>query len=352
MWFRCRSSIRWAGRSGCWAGRLWWRWRRRDAGTRLAARAGAGAAPATPTSPTTATEEPAPGYEATAPNPALLRLLALAEGSPDLAPYLADVDPAVRAAAVAVVAETVPAGAGPALAARLRDSAPEVRSAAAVLRELVEVLPPDADLRSGLRAALDGSDPAVRAAALDVLRAMRLGETSLYAAALADADIDVRIHAVRALVSVDATVDLAAAAADPAREVRVSVARGLAAVDAPAPDPLAPLLDDPDPLVRAAALTALRDTGCPPPYAERAVAALDAPAWQVRAGAATALRAAPPDPAVPALAKASSDPDADVRKAAVLSLLAHRTAPDTRTALAATADPDADVRVYAARATP
>ncbi|WP_405656570.1 fumarate reductase/succinate dehydrogenase flavoprotein subunit [Streptomyces sp. RK9] len=315
---------------------------RRDAAP--AARPAAVPAP-TPTTPTT----PA------APSPTLLRLLALAEESPDLdalAPYLADDDPAVRAAAVTVVSETVPAGAGPALAARLRDSSPQVRSAAAaVLRELVGVLPPDADLRSGLRAALDVADPAVRAAALDVLRALRLGEAPLFAAALADADLDVRIHAVRALVSVDAAVDLAAAAADPAREVRVAVARGLAAVGAPAPAPLAPLLDDPDPLVRAAALTALRDTGCPPPYADRAVAALDDPAWQVRAGAATALRAASPELAVPALAKASSDPDADVRKATVLSLLAHRAEPDARTALAAaTADTDADVRAYAARA--
>ncbi|WP_395366267.1 hypothetical protein ACHGLA_34105 [Streptomyces sp. YH02] len=35
------------------------------------------------------------------------------------------------------------------------------------------------------------------------------------------------------------------------------------------------------------------------------------PAWQVRSGAATALRAAPAEPAVPALAKALAD--ADVR---------------------------------------
>ncbi|HEY9368540.1 fumarate reductase/succinate dehydrogenase flavoprotein subunit, partial [Streptomyces sp.] len=45
----------------------------------------------------------------------MLPLLALAEESPDLGalgPYLADPDPAVRAAAVSVLAETVPAGAG------------------------------------------------------------------------------------------------------------------------------------------------------------------------------------------------------------------------------------------------
>jgi HEAT repeat protein len=195
------------------------------------------------------------------------------------------------------------------------------------------------------------TDAAGRGAALDVLRTLRLGDAPLYAAALSDTDIDVRIHAVRALVSVDATARLTAAAGDPAREVRVAVARGLAAVRDPAPATLDPLLEDSDPLVRAAALTALAATGCPLPYAERAAASLGDPAWQVRAGAATALRAAPPGPAVPALAKASADPNADVRKAAVLSLLAQRADPDAQAALAAaTADSDADVRSYAARA--
>ncbi|MGW1947202.1 fumarate reductase/succinate dehydrogenase flavoprotein subunit [Streptomyces sp. NPDC001940] len=312
-----------------------------------AARPATSAAPAPSPSPSAA--------RTPASSPTLLALLSLAEESPDLdtlAPYLEDSDPAVRAAAVAVLAETVPAGAGPALAARLRDTAPQVREAAAgALRELVEVLPPEPELGSRLRTALGVADPAVRGAALDVLRELRLGDASVYAAALADTEIDVRIQAVRALVSVDAAAQLSAATADPAREVRVAVARGLAAVREPSPAPLAPLLDDSDPLVRAAALTALADTGCPPPYAERAVAALGDPAWQVRAGAATALRTAQPSEAVPALAKASTDPNADVRKAVVLSLLAHRADPDARAALTtATADPDADVRAYASRA--
>ncbi|WP_375155286.1 HEAT repeat domain-containing protein [Streptomyces aureoverticillatus] len=258
----------------------------------------------------------------------------------------------MRAAAVAVLAETVPAGAGPALAARLLDTGPQVRSAAVgALCELVEVLPAEAELRAGLRTALGVADPVVRGAALHVLRALRLGDAAVYAAALADTDIDVRIQAVRALVSVDAAVDLAAATADQDREVRVAVARGLAAVRDPAAAPLDPLLDDADALVRAAALTALAATGCPPGYAERAVAALGDPAWRVRAGAATALRTAAPGPAVPALAKASADVNADVRKAAVLSLLAHLADPDARTALAAaTGDTDTDVRAHASRA--
>ncbi|MFF3756331.1 fumarate reductase/succinate dehydrogenase flavoprotein subunit [Streptomyces sp. NPDC002185] len=289
------------------------------------------------------------------PHPRLLRLLALVEDSPGLAalgPFLEDADPVVRAAAVTALGETAPAGAGPVLAARLRDGAEPVRAAAsAALRELVEVLPAEPALGDGLREALAVPDPAVRAAALDVLRALRLGDAPLFADALADDSVEVRVQAVRALVSVDAVGELARGAADPAREVRVAVARGLAAVRAPAPAPLAPLLDDPDPLVRGAALAALAGTGCPPPYAAGAGAALADGAWQVRSGAATALRAAPAELAVPALAGALADPNADVRKAAVLSLLAHRAERAARDALAgAAADPDADVRAYAARA--
>ncbi|MCX5012397.1 fumarate reductase/succinate dehydrogenase flavoprotein subunit [Streptomyces sp. NBC_00555] len=288
-------------------------------------------------------------------SPRIVQLLALAEESPDLAaltPYLADPDPSVRAAAVAALGETVPEGAGPALAARLGDTAPAVRAAAAAaLRELVEVLPGEPELGAGLRAALAVPDPAVRSAALEALRALRLGDAELYAASLADADPEVRIHAVRGLVAVDAVPALATAAADPAREVRVAVARGLAAVHPPAPAPLDPLLADPDPLVRGAALAALASVGCPDGYARTAVAALADAAWQVRAGAAAGLSAAAPESAVPALAEALADANADVRKAAVLSLLAHRDTAEARTALAtAVTDPDADVRAYAARA--
>jgi HEAT repeat protein len=210
-------------------------------------------------------------------------------------------------------------------------------------------------------------DPVVRAAALDVLRALRLGDAALFADSLVDADIAVRIEAVRALVAVDAAGELARAAlADPSREVRVAIAKGLATVgaerlagDAPAADPaagaieaaLTGLLDDPDALVRAAAYRALGTTGCPAPLTARAVAALSETAWQVRSGAATALSVADPDVAVPALAKALADANADVRKAAVLALTRHRGTEEARAALAtATTDSDADVRAYAGRA--
>ncbi|WP_141206452.1 fumarate reductase/succinate dehydrogenase flavoprotein subunit [Streptomyces griseorubiginosus] len=291
----------------------------------------------------------------------LLELVALAEEQPELdalRPYLTDPAPAVRREAVAVLTETLPPGTGPALAEALRDPAPEVRAAAAAsLRELVETLPPEPALRDGLAAALAEPDPVVRTAALDVLRALRLGDTDLFAGALTDADIAVRIEAVRALVSVDAATELArAATADPSREVRVTFAKALATVWAPRPldavlDALTRLAEDADALVRGAALGALGTTGCPPALAARAVTALSAAAWQVRSGAATALSAADPDVAVPALAKALADPNADVRKAAVLALTRHSATEDARAALATvTTDPDADVRAYATRA--
>ncbi|MCD9876145.1 fumarate reductase/succinate dehydrogenase flavoprotein subunit [Streptomyces guryensis] len=306
----------------------------------------------------------------------LLELVALADEEPELdalRPYLTDPAPTVRREAVAVLTETVPPGTGPALAEALRDAATEVRAAAAAsLRELVETLPPEPALRDGLVAALAEPDPVARAAALDVLRALRLGDAALFAGPLTDSVISVRIEAVRALVSVDAATELArAATTDPSREVRVALAKALATVwagqteqagDVEGAGPsgagldvilaaLADLTGDPDALVQGAAYGALGTTGCPAPLAVRAVAALSASAWQVRSGAATALSSAEPEVAVPALAKALADQNADVRKAAVLALTRHNGTEDARAALAtATADSDADVRAYAARA--
>ncbi|MFF4402409.1 fumarate reductase/succinate dehydrogenase flavoprotein subunit [Streptomyces sp. NPDC001480] len=296
-------------------------------------------------------------------SPRLLELLELAEEQPELAaiePYLTDLDAAVRRTAVSVLTETVPPGTGQALAGALSDPDADVRAAAAAsLRELVETLPPEPALGAALTAAVAEADPVVRAAALDVLRALRLGDAGLFAGPLHDPDIAVRIEAVRALVSVDAVEPLAGAAADPSREVRVTVAKALAAVSAATlaasalellTGTLDRLTEDTDPLVRGAALGALATVGCPAPLATRAVAALADPAWQVRAGAATALGSADPGVSVPALAKALADPNADVRKAAVLALTRHNGTAEARAALATvTSDPDADVRAYAAR---
>ncbi|MBE8477783.1 fumarate reductase/succinate dehydrogenase flavoprotein subunit [Streptomyces justiciae] len=290
----------------------------------------------------------------------LLELVALAEEEPELdalRPYLTDPAATVRREAVAVLTETLPPGTGPALADALRDPAAEVRAAAAAsLRELVETLPPEPALREGLAVALHEPDPVVRAAALDVLRALRLGDTALFTGSLTDDDIAVRIEAVRALVSVDAAEELArAATSDPSREVRVTFAKALATVSTGRPDvvlpTLATLTTDADALVRGAAYAALGTTGCPDPLAERAVVALADATWQVRSGAATALSGAAADTAVPALAKALADPNADVRKAAVLALTRHTATESARAALAtATSDSDADVRAYASRA--
>ncbi|MGA5407696.1 fumarate reductase/succinate dehydrogenase flavoprotein subunit [Streptomyces lavendulocolor] len=293
-------------------------------------------------------------------SPRILELLALAEDAPGLAPllpYLADPDPAVRRAAVATLTETTPDGTGAALARALADDDAAVRAAAAdSLRELVETLPPDPELRDGLVAALSSADPVVRAAAPALLRALRLGDADLFAPRLADPDRAVRLETVRALVSVDAVGALATAARDADREVRVATAKGLAAVAAPPGDgallldTLALLVADADPLVRGAAFEALGTTGCPAGPARTALAALTDGAWRARAGAATALGAADPAVAVPALAEALDDTHADVRKAAVLALLRHRADERARRALAgATDDTDADVRAYAAR---
>ncbi|WP_411138276.1 fumarate reductase/succinate dehydrogenase flavoprotein subunit [Streptomyces sp. C10] len=287
-------------------------------------------------------------------SPRILELLALAEDPPDLPtlrPYLTDPDPAVRRAAVDTLTETVPPGTGQALATALADPDPAVRAAAgASLRELIEVLPPEPGLRAPLAAAVHGPDAVVRSAAVEVLRALRLGDRALFTTALTDPAVDVRLQAVRALVSVDAADALRRAVQDPSREVRVAAAHGLGTVGGPG-DLAVPLRDE-DLLVRAAALTALATTGCPPPYDTAAVAALGDPAWQVRSGAATALAAAGPEPAVTALRSALSDGHADVRKAAVLALRAHSGHAEARQALATVADdPDADVRAYARLAT-
>ncbi|MGW3141363.1 fumarate reductase/succinate dehydrogenase flavoprotein subunit [Streptomyces sp. NPDC001139] len=321
------------------------------AGTRDAAPVAAG-----PRTGARSAQSVAPGRGEIA-SPRLLALLAHAEEEPELValkPYLADLDPGVRRTAVSVLTETVPPGTGQALAEALADPDAQVRSAAAAsLRELVETLPPEPALRHALTRALTEADPVVRAAVLDVLRALRLGDAGLFAESLADSDVAVRIEAVRALVSVDAAEPLVRAAHDPSREVRVTVAKALAGVGVStvAQGALDALTEDTDPLVRAAAFGALASLGCPAPLAARAVAALSDRAWQVRAGAATALSTAAPAAAIPALAKALADSNADVRKAAVLSLTRHLPVPEARAALAtATADSDADVRAYAARA--
>jgi HEAT repeat protein len=113
------------------------------------------------------------------------------------------------------------------------------------------------------------------------------------------------------------------------------------------------LIDDLDPLVRAAALAAMGSVEWGDEDGQTVERALDASAWQIRKGAARALAGAPsPSAAVPPLSRALADPHLDVRKAAVLSLTrwaaSEATARDALTG--ALEDGDADVRAYARQA--
>jgi HEAT repeat protein len=289
-------------------------------------------------------------------SPRLLELVALQEGQPDLAalaPYLADADARVRRAAVATVTEVVPDGAGPALAAALLDGDETVRAAAAAaLRELVEVLSPDQALHDALVAAGASTDPVSRAVVLDTLRALRLGDASVFVAGRDDDDARVRLQAVRGLVALDDVAGVAGAADDPQREVRVAVAHGLGTIGAlEGEETLARLVADDDHLVRAAALEAGAGLPAAAGWWERARTGLTAPEWQVRVGSVRGLASAPPTEVAGAVAAMVDDPFADVRKAAVIALGAWTDRAEVVDALErATKDVDADVRGYARRA--
>nr|WP_099051020.1 fumarate reductase/succinate dehydrogenase flavoprotein subunit [Mycobacterium asiaticum] len=285
------------------------------------------------------------------PSPRIAEVLALDEPSTaDLRPYLSDPDSGVRRSAVAALTEHIPDGYAPALFAALDDADVTVRrSAADGIRELVEVLPDAVEARPHL----DSPDAVVRAAAMYVLAARRAGSATEYRRGLDDDVHQVRIEAVRALVSVDDVAGVVTAAADENREVRIAAAGGLAAMhpSEPSRDAIGALIADPDPLVRAAALAAMSELGCDEAYFEAVKQAMRAPAWQVRVGAARALSGAAADLAVPQLAHAVADTHLDVRKAAVLSLTKWAGESAARDALAiALKDNDADVRAYARRA--
>lgn len=285
------------------------------------------------------------------PSPRIAEVLALDEPTTaDLRPYLSDPDAGVRRSAVATLTEHIPDGYAPALFAALDDADVTVRrSAADGIRELVEVLPDAAEARPHL----DSPDAVVRAAAMYVLAARRAGSATEYRRGLDDDVHQVRIEAVRALVSVDDVAGVVTAAADENREVRIAAAGGLAAMhpSAPSRDAIGALIADSDPLVRAAALAAMSELGCDEAYFEAVKQAMRAPAWQVRVGAARALSGAAADLAVPQLALAVADTHLDVRKAAVLSLTKWAGESAARDALAiALKDNDADVRAYARRA--
>ncbi len=286
----------------------------------------------------------------------LLALVELAEECPELSelrPYLYDSDPEVRRTALSVLSETTEewAESAPIIARGLTDPDGSVRrTAIGLLTELVEVLVPGTEFDAALREAVAAADAEVRAAAIEALWRHRRTDAHELFGWFTDADPAVRLAVIGGLTSVDALEHLHTAAADAVALVRIGVAKGIAAVSDPRGSAtLVTLAADPDPLVRAAALTGLAHTGCGDEAAALAVAALIDPAWQVRQGAAVALAVADPDIAAPALVAAVTDPNLDVRKAAVRGLAERIAAhPEVVAALrTALEDPDADVRAFA-----
>ncbi|MBP2452749.1 fumarate reductase/succinate dehydrogenase flavoprotein subunit [Mycolicibacterium lutetiense] len=283
------------------------------------------------------------------PSPRIAAVLALEEPTlDDLSTFLADPDAGVRRTAVATLVEHLPDGYQPALVAALADSDAGVRRETAdAVRELVEVLPNPGAFADRLASA----DPVVRAVTVYLLSSRRVGSAQAYRAASSDPDHRVRIEAVRALVSVDDHAGVAAATTDGNREVRIAAVGGLATLRAGAAA-VRKALDDPDPLVRAAALTSLGAVGCADDDLVSVEKAFTEPAWQIRQGAARALAGAASAVAVPILSRALDDQHLDVRKAAVLSLSRWAGSESTaREALTvALDDTDADVRAYARQA--
>ncbi|MGA5540663.1 fumarate reductase/succinate dehydrogenase flavoprotein subunit [Mycobacterium sp. NPDC051198] len=282
------------------------------------------------------------------PSPRIAAVLALEEPTlEDLSGYLTDADAGVRRTAVATLVEYLPDGYQPALVAALADDDAGVRRETAdAVRELVEVLPdPGAFVDR-----LESADPVVRAVTVYLLSSRRAGSAEAYRAASTDIDHRVRIEAVRALVSVDDHTGVAAATTDENREVRIAAVGGLATLRAGA-DAVRVALDDPDPLVRAAALASLGAVGCTGDDVVSVEKAFTESAWQIRQGAARALAGAVPEVAVPTLSRALDDQHLDVRKAAVLSLSRWADSESARQALTvALDDSDADVRAYARQA--
>jgi hypothetical protein len=191
---------------------------------------------------------------------------------------------------VSTLVENLPDGYAGALLGALGDDDAEVRRVSAdCVRELVEVVPAP----EGIAEQLNSADPVVRAVAVCLLSARRVGERGQYRRALADVDHRVRIEAVRALVSVDDSDGLAAGAGDDNREVRIAAANGLSTLRTGA-NAVRRLVGDKDPLVRAAALAALGAVGCSDDDLADVQRALTESAWQVREGAARALAGAAP----------------------------------------------------------
>ena len=286
--------------------------------------------------------------------PKVVELLSLPEAGSvdDLATFLRDDDPTVRRTAVSVVTETTPDGWERALVRALGDDDSSVRhEAIRGLRELVEMVTLTTGFVAELHACEESGDSTVRATALDLVRALKIGSVKMFEAGLGDEHHRVRIEATRGLVSLDCPRPIAALAADPHREVRVAVATGLATVGTFGIDAVRILAADHDPLVRAAAFEAMAVLGDGDTDAPQLRKALGDFAWQVRVGAAHGLVIGRGEATVRALATALDDVHGDVRKAAALTLEQWADDADVRDVLASAADDaDADVRAAVRRA--
>ncbi|ROO83374.1 HEAT repeat protein [Actinocorallia herbida] len=258
--------------------------------------------------------------------------------------HLRDPDPRVRRAAVELLGEIAPSGAGDALAWALADADAEVRAAAALV--LTTLRPPvGEDGIDALRlAASGGGDPLVRGTARAHLRLLAEAHRALYAQGLADGEPQIRAQAVFALTWLRDAGAVREAADDPSRDVRVAVADGLARLGSA--DGLDQLLGDHDPVVRLAALDAAETLGLPDGLVPPVLRSLAHPGWQVRKRAARTLASAPATSAASPLTTALRDPVVDVRREAVKSLEQWASSdPGVLAALTESlADPDPGVR--------
>jgi HEAT repeat protein len=202
-------------------------------------------------------------------------------------------------------------------------------------------------------AALSDTDPRVRRVAAEILGGLRNRElVTPLSASLGDPDAGVRVASVRALARLgdpSAVPGLSGRLADADAAVRLAAVQAMRSFDGPAP--LVPMLDDPDPAVRAETAAgqlagdgtdraagvlreliseedpelrriAVRALGHAQGATAAALAAgrLDDPDPSVRAAAAEALADVDPEHAVARLVETLSDPDSAVRAAAAHAL--------------------------------
>lgn len=160
------------------------------------------------------------------------RLLALTEGDAGratLRPYLSDPDPAVRRAAVEVVARRRPDWVFDALCLALLDASDAVRvTAAAALRPLEPEFPDQPQLFDFLEQALASPSVAARQIAVRLLRRTSDANVSTFTAAATDADPSVRREAVHGLADLGAGSEIGTLVEDDDPDVRAAAQAAMA----------------------------------------------------------------------------------------------------------------------------